>query len=79
MILAEAAAAGWAAEGTDIDVAAVDAAARAAPGASVQLGDARELLLPDDYARRLRDVPAGSGPSSGRARRRLGWRRRSRR
>ncbi len=50
VILAEAATAGWAAEGTDIDVAAVDAAARAAPAASVQLGDARELLLPDDYA-----------------------------
>ncbi len=48
-VLAEALAAGWAAEGTDIDAAAVEAAARNAPGASVQLGDARELLLPDDY------------------------------
>jgi len=49
-ILAEALAAGWVAEGTDIDDAAVDAALRIAPGASVQLGDARDLLLPDDYA-----------------------------
>ena len=45
-VLAEALAAGWAAEGTDIDAAAVEAAARNAPGATVQLGDARELLLP---------------------------------
>jgi hypothetical protein len=49
-ILAEALAAGWTAEGTDIADAAVDAAMRAAPGASVQLGDVRDLLLPDDYA-----------------------------
>jgi hypothetical protein len=49
-ILAEALAAGWTAEGSDLDEAAIDAAARAAPGASVQLGDARDLLLPDDYA-----------------------------
>ncbi len=49
-VLAEALAAGWSAEGTDIDGATVEAAARAAPAASVQLGDARELLLPDDYA-----------------------------
>jgi len=49
-ILAEALAAGWTAEGTDIDDAAVDAAAETAPGAVVQLGDARDLLLPDDYA-----------------------------
>jgi methyltransferase family protein len=49
-ILAEALAAGWAAEGTDIANAAVAAAARAAPGAGVQLGDARDLLLPDNYA-----------------------------
>lgn len=47
-ILAEALAAGWAAEGTDIDAAALEAATRNAPGATVQLGDARELLLPDD-------------------------------
>jgi SAM-dependent methyltransferase len=49
VILAAALAAGWAAEGTDIDAAAIEAAARRAPGASVQLGDASELLLPDDY------------------------------
>jgi tRNA G10 N-methylase Trm11 len=49
-ILAEALAAGWAAEGTDIDAAAIEVAARNAPGARVQLGDARDLLLPDDYA-----------------------------
>jgi 23S rRNA G2445 N2-methylase RlmL len=47
-ILGEALAAGWAAEGTDIDPGAVDAAARNAPAASVNLGDARELLLADD-------------------------------
>jgi 23S rRNA G2445 N2-methylase RlmL len=46
-VLAAAQAAGWQADGGDIDAAAVDAAAAAAPGASVQLGDARELLLPD--------------------------------
>jgi Methyltransferase domain len=50
MILAEALAAGWSAEGTDISNAAVDAAASAAKGAKVQLGDARDLLIPDDYA-----------------------------
>jgi SAM-dependent methyltransferase len=48
-VLSAALAADWTAEGTDIDAAAVEAAARNAPGASVQLGDARELLLPDDY------------------------------
>jgi tRNA G10 N-methylase Trm11 len=47
-ILGEALAAGWAAEGTDIDEAAVAAACRTAPAAAVQLGDARELLRPDD-------------------------------
>ena len=47
-VLAEALAAGWAAEGTDTDAAAIEAAARNAPGASVQLGDARCLLMPDD-------------------------------
>jgi 23S rRNA G2445 N2-methylase RlmL len=46
-ILAEALAAGWAADGTDIDPAAVEAAGRNAPAATVQLGDARELLVPD--------------------------------
>ena len=47
-ILAEALAAGWAAEGGDSDAGAVEAARLTAPGAHVQLGDARELLLPDD-------------------------------
>ncbi len=47
-ILGEALAVGWAAEGTDIDPAAVEAAGRTAPAATVQLGDARELLLPDE-------------------------------
>jgi SAM-dependent methyltransferase len=47
-ILAEAAAAGWTAEGSDIDPAAVEAASRAGAGAPVQLGDARDLLLADD-------------------------------
>jgi len=47
-ILGEALAAGWAAEGADIDPRAVQVAARNAAGASVQLGDARELLLADD-------------------------------
>ncbi len=49
-VLAEALAAGWTAEGSDIDDAAIAATARAAPAARVQLGDARDLLLPDDYA-----------------------------
>jgi hypothetical protein len=49
-VLAEALAAGWTAEGSDIDDAAISATAMAAPGASIQLGDARDLLLPDDYA-----------------------------
>jgi SAM-dependent methyltransferase len=49
-ILAEALAAGWVAEGMDVDPAAVGAAARLAPRASVVLGDASDLLLPDDYA-----------------------------
>jgi SAM-dependent methyltransferase len=47
-ILAEASAAGWVAEGSDIDPVAVQTASRAAAGASVQLGDARELLVADD-------------------------------
>lgn len=47
-ILAEALAAGWTAEGADIDPAAVEAAGGNAPGARVELGDARDLLLPDD-------------------------------
>jgi len=49
-ILAEALAAGWSAEGTDIDPEAVAVASRNAAGARVQLGDARELMLPDDFA-----------------------------
>jgi SAM-dependent methyltransferase len=47
-ILAEALAAGWTVDGTDIDPGTVEAASRIAPGAHVHLGDARELLLPDD-------------------------------
>lgn len=49
-ILAEAVVAHWAAEGYDIDPAAVRVAAENAVGARVQPGDARALLLPDDYA-----------------------------
>jgi 23S rRNA G2445 N2-methylase RlmL len=49
-ILAEALAAGWAAEGTDIDAEAVEMAARNAAGASVQVGDAREVLVADECA-----------------------------
>ncbi|HTZ92461.1 MAG TPA: methyltransferase domain-containing protein [Streptosporangiaceae bacterium] len=47
-ILAEAAAVGWTAEGSDIDQGAVEVAAKHAAGVSVRLGDAREVLLPDD-------------------------------
>jgi tRNA (guanine6-N2)-methyltransferase len=47
-ILTEAAAAGWTAEGGDIDPAAVETASRAAIGVPVQLSDARDLLLADD-------------------------------
>ena len=47
-ILAEATAAGWTADGSDIDAVAVEAARLTAPAASVHLGDARELLMPDD-------------------------------
>jgi hypothetical protein len=47
-ILAEALAAGWAADGNDSDPVAVEVAMRIAPRANVHLGDARELLLPDD-------------------------------
>jgi 23S rRNA G2445 N2-methylase RlmL len=46
-ILAEALTAGWTADGTDIDAGAIGVARRNAPGAHVDLGDARELLLPD--------------------------------
>jgi 23S rRNA G2445 N2-methylase RlmL len=68
-VLAEALAVGWAAEGTDIDAAAVEAAARNAPGATVQLGDARELLLPDDYVAAC----VSSLPSGRELRRPAGW------
>ena len=44
-ILAEAAAVGWRPTGTDIDPPAVSAASRNAPGASVQIGDARRVDL----------------------------------
>jgi SAM-dependent methyltransferase len=47
-ILAEAAAAGWTAEGSDIDPAAVETASGTITGVPVQLGDARDLLLADD-------------------------------
>ena len=47
-ILAEALAAGWMADGSDSDARAVEAAMATAPRANVHLGDARELLLPDD-------------------------------
>jgi hypothetical protein len=47
-ILAEAAAAGWIAEGSDVDPVAVETASRGATGVSAQLGDARELLMADD-------------------------------
>lgn len=50
-ILAEALAAGWSAEGTDVDPVAVETASRTAPGAGIALGDARDLLLPDDCVR----------------------------
>lgn len=46
-ILAEAMAAGWAADGTDIDPDAVEVARINARGAHVSLGDARDLLLPE--------------------------------
>jgi Methyltransferase domain len=48
VVLAEALAAGWAAEGTDCAPAALAAARMAAPGASVREGDAAEILEPDD-------------------------------
>jgi SAM-dependent methyltransferase len=44
-ILAEALAAGWAAEGRDADPAAVDVSRRNVPGAIVKIGDARQLDL----------------------------------
>jgi SAM-dependent methyltransferase len=47
-ILAEAAAAGFEAQGSDVDPVAVETASQVATGLSVQLGDARELLIADD-------------------------------
>lgn len=47
VILAEALAAGWRAEGTDTDPQAVALASAAAAGATVGLGDPRELLMSD--------------------------------
>jgi len=46
-ILAEAVAAGWKANGTDIDPSAVLIASRNVPEASVHTGDARQISLPD--------------------------------
>jgi 23S rRNA G2445 N2-methylase RlmL len=60
-ILAEALAAGWAAEGTDVDAGAVATAARNASGASVALGDVRELLMPDESVSAcVSNLPSGS-------------------
>ncbi|MFZ0046844.1 MAG: methyltransferase domain-containing protein, partial [Streptosporangiaceae bacterium] len=62
-VLAQALAAGWSAAGTDIDPAAVAAAAARLPGADVQLGDARELLLADDSVAACASwLPAGGPP-----------------
>jgi len=47
-ILAEAAVAGWTVAGLDLAASAVQATAALVPGADVELGDARELLVPDD-------------------------------
>ncbi|MBO0684713.1 MAG: methyltransferase domain-containing protein, partial [Candidatus Dormibacteraeota bacterium] len=44
-ILAEATAAGWACRGFDLDPEAVQAARRNAPGAEIEVGDARRLEL----------------------------------
>jgi len=62
-VLAQALAAGWSAAGTDIDPAAVAAASARLPGADVQLGDARELLLADDSVAACASwLPAGGPP-----------------
>jgi len=50
-ILAEAAEAGWTVAGMDVAASAVQATAALLPGANVQLGDARDLLVPDDSVR----------------------------
>lgn len=49
-IVAEALAAGWTAEGIDIDPAAVEIARRNVPSATIYVGDARRLDLPDNSA-----------------------------
>jgi tRNA G10 N-methylase Trm11 len=46
-ILAEAVAVGWTAAGTDIDASAVSIASRNVPEASVHIGDARRMTLPN--------------------------------
>jgi 23S rRNA G2445 N2-methylase RlmL len=46
-ILAEAIAAGWTAQGTDVDADAVQIAAYNVPGAQVQIGDVRRIEVPD--------------------------------
>lgn len=46
-ILAEAMAAGWTAQGTDVDAEAVQIAARNVPGAEVQFGDVLRIEVPD--------------------------------
>jgi hypothetical protein len=63
-ILAEAAAAGWIAQGSDIDPAAVEIASRAATGLSVELGDARELLMTDDCVSACASWLPSRGPDS---------------
>ena len=63
-ILAEAAAAGWEAQGSDIDPVAVEMASQVATGLSVQLGDARELLMADDYVNACVSWLPGRGPDS---------------
>jgi len=64
VILAEGVAAGWIAEGSDIDPVAVELASQAATGLSVQLGDARELLMADDYVTACVSWLPSRGPDS---------------
>jgi SAM-dependent methyltransferase len=63
-ILAEAAAAGWIAEGSDLDPVAVDAASHVSAGLSVQLGDARDLLMADDCVSACVSWLPGRAPES---------------
>jgi hypothetical protein len=63
-ILAEASAAGWLAEGSDINPVAVETASQAATGVSVQLGDARELLMADDSVSACVSWLPGRAPDS---------------